>query len=203
MLFTQNHSKIYTRSYLLRFLQESGLALDLAVRFQINIALGDLSNIARVERFSNMVLPLLWMETVSRVPSLPRPPVHLTMVIFQRLYSLPGPLVERFQLYLNVLPLVQSVGMYFSFTVAVLFIALAFYKYAQKVRKLQRIYRTTWLDDDVEGDINRKLSAFSYVPDKRTSLSTKELEVYFSSLIRPLNQDISFQEFQDMNDNDI
>lgn len=45
---------------------ESGLPLDLAVRYQINMALGDVSKIANVgERFKDLILPLLWTENVS------------------------------------------------------------------------------------------------------------------------------------------
>lgn len=44
---------------------KSGLPVDLAFRFQINMALQDISSIANVERFANFVLPLLWFEIVS------------------------------------------------------------------------------------------------------------------------------------------
>lgn len=45
--------------------QESGLPLELSVKMQINMALGDLSNIANTEKFSNLVLPMLWTDIVS------------------------------------------------------------------------------------------------------------------------------------------
>jgi hypothetical protein len=51
---------------LICFLQKSGLPLDVTVRFQINMALGDLSGTPRAAKFSNMVLPMLWTEFVSR-----------------------------------------------------------------------------------------------------------------------------------------
>lgn len=44
---------------------KSGLPVDLAFRFQINMALQDISSISNVEGFSNLVLPLLWFEIVS------------------------------------------------------------------------------------------------------------------------------------------
>lgn len=47
------------------FLQDSGLPVDLAVRYQINMALGSIKTIANAERFNEMVLPLLWTEIVS------------------------------------------------------------------------------------------------------------------------------------------
>lgn len=44
---------------------KSGLPVDLAFRFQINMALQDIGHMARVEKFSKMTLPLLWFEIVS------------------------------------------------------------------------------------------------------------------------------------------
>lgn len=43
----------------------SGSPVDLAFRFQINMALQDISRIARVEQFADIILPLLWFEIVS------------------------------------------------------------------------------------------------------------------------------------------
>lgn len=42
----------------------SGLPLELSVKFQINMAMRDLSSMANVEQFSNMVVPCLWFEIV-------------------------------------------------------------------------------------------------------------------------------------------
>lgn len=39
--------------------------MELAVRYQINMALGDIQSIAHCERFANMILPMLWTEIVS------------------------------------------------------------------------------------------------------------------------------------------
>ena len=44
---------------------KSGLPVDLAFRFQINMALQDISAIDNVDGFSDLVLPLLWFEIVS------------------------------------------------------------------------------------------------------------------------------------------
>jgi hypothetical protein len=52
-------------SVLIPFLQRSGIPLDVMVRFQINMALGDLRGTPRAAKFSNMVLPMLWTEFVS------------------------------------------------------------------------------------------------------------------------------------------
>lgn len=45
---------------------KSGLPVDLAFRFQINMALQDIGHMARVEKFSDLTLPLLWFEIVSK-----------------------------------------------------------------------------------------------------------------------------------------
>jgi len=50
---------------MISFFQKSGLPLDVTVRFQINMALGDISSIRNAAKFSNMVLPMLWTEFVS------------------------------------------------------------------------------------------------------------------------------------------
>jgi len=52
-------------STMISFFQKSGLPLDVTVRFQINMALGDLNGVSRAAKFSNMVLPMLWTEFVS------------------------------------------------------------------------------------------------------------------------------------------
>lgn len=44
---------------------KSGLPLKVAFRFQINMALQNIEHMARVEKFGDMVLPLLWFEIVS------------------------------------------------------------------------------------------------------------------------------------------
>lgn len=44
---------------------QSGLPVDIAFRFQINMALQDLSPITNSERFADLTVPLLWFEIVS------------------------------------------------------------------------------------------------------------------------------------------
>lgn len=43
------------------------MPVKVAVRLQINMVFTDLSSMAKVERFSNMILPMLWFEIVSMV----------------------------------------------------------------------------------------------------------------------------------------
>lgn len=45
----------------------SGLPLEISVKFQINMAMRDVSNMAHVERFSNIVIPMVWFEIVSSI----------------------------------------------------------------------------------------------------------------------------------------
>lgn len=40
------------------------MPVKVAARYQINMALGNLKNIANAEKFSDMFLPMLWMEIV-------------------------------------------------------------------------------------------------------------------------------------------
>lgn len=44
---------------------DSGLPLDVSSKFQINMALGDISMISNTKLFSNMYLPMLWFDIVS------------------------------------------------------------------------------------------------------------------------------------------
>lgn len=49
----------------IRPFQMSGLPLEISVKFQINMAMRDVSSMAHVDRFSNMVVPMVWFEIVS------------------------------------------------------------------------------------------------------------------------------------------
>ncbi|XP_025830984.1 scavenger receptor class B member 1 isoform X2 [Agrilus planipennis] len=150
---------------------ESGLPLDVAVRMQINMALGSISTIANTERFSNMVLPLLWTEI--------------------RMYTLPNSLASRFNLYLNVLPVVQVAAMYALFFMGAAFFLVSIVRYFRKKRRSGTPSRTPWIDEEIPSSIERKLS---YIPDTRKKMNAKELEVYFNSLIAPLNQELEHHE---------
>lgn len=43
----------------------SGLPLKVSVRFQINMAMRDVNNMAHVGKFSNLTIPMLWFEIVN------------------------------------------------------------------------------------------------------------------------------------------
>ncbi|CAH0548626.1 unnamed protein product [Brassicogethes aeneus] len=154
---------------------DSGLPLDVAVRYQINMALGDIKTIANSERFDNMILPLLWTES--------------------RLYQLPTSLSVKFRMYLNVLPMVEECGMYLLFISGV-FLILYSIKKLVTTSSSRNIFNSSWVEDDFVINMDKKIS--NYIPEKRASMTAKELEQYITSLVTPLNQEISFQEFLEM-----
>ncbi|KAI4454900.1 scavenger receptor class b type-1 sr-b1 [Holotrichia oblita] len=144
---------------------ESGLPLDLAVRYQINMALGNLDSISNVGKFSNMVIPMLWTEN--------------------RLYTLPADLASRFHMYLNILPLVVQAIMYILFTIGVIFLAISLRKFTKSSKKLTS--NVKWLgENEAMSSMERKLSV--YIPESRRRMSEKDVDMYFTSLVTPLNQ---------------
>ncbi|XP_049824965.1 scavenger receptor class B member 1 isoform X2 [Aethina tumida] len=154
---------------------DSGLPLDVAVRYQINMALGDIKTIANSERFDNMILPLLWTES--------------------RMYSLPETLATKFRFYLNVLPTAEQGSMYMFFASGALLLLYSVIKFVNSSKKPQNFYNCPYLEEEF-GHKQMKLDC--YLPEKRASMTKQELEDYFSSLVTPLNQEISFLEFQEM-----
>ncbi|KAF9794086.1 hypothetical protein SFRURICE_013551 [Spodoptera frugiperda] len=91
----------------------SGLPLDVSSKFQINMALGDITSIKNAERFANMYLPLLWFD--------------ITM------NSLPPSMKQRFGLYLNILPIVEQGAMYLLFITGAIFILSTVYVLTFKI----------------------------------------------------------------------
>lgn len=108
--------------------------------------------------------------------------------------GLPDSLALRFHLYLNVLPLLETVAMYGCFIVGVICLTLAIYRCV-----MRRNTNVRCMDEEM-AYIDRK---FSYVPETRSSMTSKELEVYMNSLVIPLNQEMSFQEFQEMKEDNV
>ncbi|RVE46258.1 hypothetical protein evm_009082 [Chilo suppressalis] len=151
---------------------ESGLPLDVSSKFQINMALSDLSNIQNTGRFSNMYLPLLWFDI--------------------RMYSLTPSLEQRFKLYLNILPVVEKVAMYLLFltgasliltTVYILTFKIMFKTFDQKKQRNIAIGTEVWLEkegkrksrDNIACDIplndsESDTSDPQFDPDRRPSL---------------------------------
>ncbi|KAJ8706358.1 hypothetical protein PYW08_010984 [Mythimna loreyi] len=144
---------------------QSGLPLDVSSKFQINLALGDISSIKNAERFANMHLPLLWFDI--------------------RMYTLPPSLKERFNLYLNILPVVEQAAMYLLFVTGAVFILSSVYSLTFKVMfKKQKAFNnwkdsegiyapceTTLRDTDTESD--NKHSVLKMHSEKLKDLSCK------------------------------
>lgn len=183
---------------------ESGLPLDLAVRFQINMALGKIKSIANVDKFEDMVLPLLWTEI--------------------RLYTLPSNLATRFHVYLNILPTAVDSIMYVMTAMGVIFILVAIYKQIKLCRPpsknntnpkpINQIHSSSlkediaWVegedapltidsqqhqrhhDDDSDSAFRDRLRSYEQ-PSKRGSMTKQELKGYFDSLVAPMNQNLS------------
>lgn len=74
------------------------------------MAMSDVSNMAHVSKFSHLTIPMLWFEIA--------------------LDELPPRLEKRFALYLNILPLVERVGLYGSWILGALFSLIAVFQVA-------------------------------------------------------------------------
>ncbi|XP_044735776.1 scavenger receptor class B member 1 isoform X2 [Chrysoperla carnea] len=163
---------------------DSGLPLNISVKFQINMALGPIAHMAHVERFANMVLPLLWFD------------IHM--------YELPEPLNNRFKLYLNYLPVAEKMGMYASFFSGIFFIVTVIYKLLYSNRaaiaqnhKISKNKQHHWLDQNMTKSVENRLNDYIKV-ERRNSMTNKELEIYYNGLVTPLNQDIAEEDFANM-----
>ncbi|KAJ8921151.1 hypothetical protein NQ315_013623 [Exocentrus adspersus] len=148
---------------------DSGLPIELAVRYQINMALGPIHKIANCERFNDMVLPLLWTEI--------------------RLYQLPTNLALRFRMYLSILPVGEKVVTYLLLVGGGALLLYAMYKFL-KINSTKARFNTPWIEDEFVYNLDRKLS--SYIPDKKGSVNAKELEVFIGGVLlnAPLTHEI-------------
>ena len=101
------------------------------------------------------------------------------------MYGLPSNLKLRFKMYLQILPTAQTCLMYALFLSSVIFLIYSIRRCLSS-KKIQVHTRSPWIEDDLVLNIDRKLS--SYIPEKNATLTSRELEVYFDSLVAPLNQ---------------
>nr|CAD7199082.1 unnamed protein product [Timema douglasi] len=136
----------------------SGLPVDVAARFQINMALGDISSISRVERFKDLVMPMLWSEI--------------------RLEGLPDSLNNRFYLYLNILPRFEEATVYIMFLAGASFL----------IWSILRVLSGCWnsgLDFHKESDKTRKHMNLIVGNDNKNSIvkNNKEMGVIYDSLL--------------------
>lgn len=110
------------------------------------------------------------------------------------MYSLPDILAARFRLYINVLKYVERSIMYILFGFGCGSLLFALYKCITS-KASRTVYSACWIEDDLTEDKEKQ-----YKPEKRSSMTAKELEVYFSSLVTPLNQEIEYDELSDIKD---
>ncbi|KZC10319.1 PREDICTED: scavenger receptor class B member 1-like [Dufourea novaeangliae] len=136
---------------------KSGLPVNLAFRFQINMALQNIGHMARVQKFENFVLPLLWFEI--------------------GMYELPASLNTRFWLYLNALPVVEKVGIYgliFAAVVAIFFGVHKIVLFQTKGSLLPQQWQAT-------ADITSQ--KLQFLTNRRLSCKSNEMDTHYSSLL--------------------
>ncbi|KAK0084122.1 hypothetical protein PV325_007612 [Microctonus aethiopoides] len=141
---------------------KSGLPVDLAFRFQINMALQDISSIANVDGFSDLVLPLLWFEI--------------------GMYELPDSMNNRFILYLNVLPVVEEAGKYALFLGGTIFLIWSIVKILLYKPKGPLNKPAQWFETELQ---RKRLNFFN---DKRNSFRGKPMDTYYNSLLEPKDE---------------
>lgn len=85
------------------------------MKFQINMAMHDVSNMAHVDRFSHIVMPMLWFEIA--------------------MLGLPQDLQNRFIFYLNILPWIVNICLYGSYVAGVLLLTWATIKASHQLKE--------------------------------------------------------------------
>lgn len=101
------------------------------------------------------------------------------------MHGLPDSLNTRFFFYLNILPAVQDIAIYGSFLAGVLFLVWSVCKIlTYRPKDIESAAATNqWL----ETEIQRKRMA--YFNERRPSLKTKEMDVYFNALLQPTQEE--------------
>ncbi|XP_070154251.1 scavenger receptor class B member 1 isoform X1 [Polyergus mexicanus] len=133
---------------------KSGLPVDLAFRFQINMVLQDIGHMARVEKFSGMTLPLLWFEI--------------------GMYELPTAIYLRFWFYLNFLPILEEMVLYLAFLSGVILLVWCI------IRILSyQANKSPKEELEMEKEMRRKRAQ----KDECINEKAKEMDVYSSLLI--------------------
>lgn len=105
--------------------------------------------------------------------------------------ELPESMNNRFFLYLSVLPVVQHVAIYLFFASGAVFLIWSVVKILlYKPRKFDS--GGQWL----EQEMNKK--RLSFLNERRNSLRTKEMDVYFNSLLNPDGEILSSVNLDDL-----
>ncbi|KAJ1527733.1 hypothetical protein ONE63_007690 [Megalurothrips usitatus] len=164
----------------------SGMPLEVAVRTQINMALGDIDNMAHVKQFSNMVLPLLWTEIGMK--------------------ELPPSMATKFIMYMTVLPVLATVLQWVFLAGGAALVAMCFvYAFCNPCRpdldvETRRSSRA-WLqqDADVNKSVRKQLPELLIVEAERQAANAlkhgmareREMQVYRSLLAPDDANDVS------------
>lgn len=136
---------------------KSGSPVDLAFRFQINMALQDISAISHVDGFSDLILPLLWFEI--------------------GMYRLPDSMNNRFKLYLNYLPLVQDFGIYSLFVGGAIILVWSIVKIL-----LHQTEESSSSSQWCEAEMQKQ--RLSFLNEKEPTIK-RDMDVYYNSLLSP------------------
>lgn len=150
----------------------SGLPLDISSKFQINMALDDISGIKNADRFANMYLPLLWFDI--------------------RMYTLPKSMEIKFRFYINILPIVETVLMYLSFIAGTILILVTSYILTFKIMfknyNKNNFKSNVWLDKNKH--TNKQINKDGvYSPCEIPLSSDTENEKFNDRLIDSENDD--------------
>ncbi|XP_044018311.1 scavenger receptor class B member 1-like isoform X2 [Aphidius gifuensis] len=138
---------------------KSGLPVDIAFRFQINMALQDIKAISNTDGFSNMVLPLLWFEI--------------------GMYELPESMNNRFLLYLNIAPVAQDIAIYGLFFGGAIFLIWSVFKILLYRPQGAKSTPAKWIETELQ---KKRLN---FLNDKRSSFRGKQMDTYYNSLLEP------------------
>ncbi|KAK9506592.1 hypothetical protein O3M35_008493 [Rhynocoris fuscipes] len=163
--------------------EAAGLPLNVSVRMQINMAFTDLSTMANVQRFSNMILPMLWTDI-----SMP---------------GLPTGINTKFYIYLTVGPIVQVLATYLFLVGGVAFILLSLSS-ALLIPKINLISSNRGnnnsntraatgirnRNDEWSADITQGLAPNKKrQPPPQTRNNSKEMDLYYCSLLAVQNEE--------------
>ncbi|CAL1682380.1 unnamed protein product [Lasius platythorax] len=132
---------------------KSGVPMDLAFRFQINMALQDIGHMARVEKFSDITLPLLWFEI--------------------GMHELPTSMHIRFWFYLNVLVTMEELVMYLLFLSGVMLLVWC-------VVRILSYQANGSPEEGLEGELTMRRKQ---AQDKCIDKKAREMDAYSSLLI--------------------
>ncbi|XP_026464411.1 platelet glycoprotein 4-like, partial [Ctenocephalides felis] len=158
----------------------TGMPVKVAVRLQINMVFTDLSSMAKVGRFSNMVLPMLWFEI-----GMP---------------ELPSSINNKFIFYLNIMPVAEQVILYGGFILGSIMLITSIVKVLMTVsykgRSISDNFKQynvpnskSWLKDDNGKSTGKHIQGFKHQGHKSMDpISEKYLGKTSGSIYSPCEE---------------